>query len=44
MRKNNNKSNFLNQLLVSIIILVTAFKFGDALSRKLQSRIDRRNE
>jgi hypothetical protein len=44
MRKNKGDSNFLNQLLVSIIILVAAFKFGDALSRKLQSRIDRGNE
>jgi len=44
MKKNKNESNFLNQLLVSIIILVAAFKFGDALSRKLQFKIDKRNE
>ncbi|MDF1617853.1 hypothetical protein [Petrocella sp. FN5] len=44
MHKNKSKSNFLNQLLVSIIILIAAFKFGDALSRKLQSKMDKRNE
>jgi hypothetical protein len=44
MKKNKSESNFLNQLLISIIILVAAFKFGDALSKKLQSKIDKGNE
>lgn len=44
MKKNNSEFNFLNQLLVSILILFAAFKFGEVLSKQLQSKIDKGNE
>ena len=43
MKKKKKVLKFLIQLLVSIIMLFVAYKFGDELSKKLQSKIDEGN-
>jgi len=41
MKKKRKVTGFLVQLLVSVIMLFTAFKFGDVLSKKIQLKIDK---
>lgn len=43
MKKKKKVMIFLIQFLISIIMLYVAYKSGDVLSKKLQSKIDEGN-